>query len=410
MLLYKRINLLYNKIYSINKLRNLHTQVIPTNTASDGSINYTQERQKQFDEFKKKYINWEGPYPTTPYKRTISIELFRKKYENTIQPGIYAEDEPTITICARIKSLRYSSNTLVFQDLQEYSISNNNIVVYELQCIATNKYLDEFSNSIVQDILNKYDWISVQGIPGKSRRGEFSIIAKKIQLISPCLEYIPNQLIDINSRQRYRSIDFIINSKDYIRMINIRHIVLQILRNFFIERGCVEVETPIMWLHAGGAIARPFLTSSNIFGDTTPLSLRIAPELFLKQIILGGIERIFEIGKVFRNEGMDPTHNPEFTSCEVYMANTSLEYMMDITEKLFRILVSNIHSSTSITIDDIIFDFSKPFQRIDIYEALNDCGILLPQDLHTPESLEAMLSICRKHNIQVCCLYYINVL
>jgi lysyl-tRNA synthetase class 2 len=192
--------------------------------------------------------------------------------------------------------------------------------------------------------------------------------------------------------------------------------------------GFLEVETPILWAQAGGANARPFLTSSNAFGNDLPLHLRIAPELFLKQLVIGGLERVYEIGKVFRNEGIDATHNPEFTSCELYMAHADCDTMIRLTEDLLRHVVHHATGGLKLAIadgpadptdgaqtkyhaqaragavegdDTVVIDFEPPFRKLDVLETLAEHGIILPENCNDPEALPELLKICAERNWRV---------
>jgi lysyl-tRNA synthetase, class II len=221
-----------------------------------------------------------------------------------------------------------------------------------------------------------------------------------------------NSLTDKELRYRNRHVDLLMN-RGVRDVFLTRSKVINSLRSFLDNRGFVEVETPMLQKHPGGAIAKPFETY--LHAHHAKLYMRIAPELYLKQLIVGGIERVYEIGKQFRNEGVDLTHNPEFTTCEFYQAYSDYNQLMTTTEELLRHIIFSVTGGYSLKVDiprkkghpelgneSVELDFSKPFRRIFIEEDLAKClNVEKLPDVNDPNSVTEFLELCRRHNIEV---------
>jgi lysyl-tRNA synthetase class 2 len=204
----------------------------------------------------------------------------------------------------------------------------------------------------------------------KTKTEEISIHASEVTLVSKSLQVLPEKfhgLTDTDIRYRQRYVDLIMNQEVKDTFIK-RSKVLRSIRNYLDERGFMEVETPMLVQNAGGAAARPFSTHYNALGED--LKLRISLELYLKRLIVGGLEKVYEIGRVFRNEGLDTRHNPEFTLMELYQAYTDYNGMMELTESMFRHLAETVCGSSVITYQGIELDFGKPFERMTMTEAV----------------------------------------
>ena len=202
--------------------------------------------------------------------------------------------------------------------------------------------------------------VGINGYPGRTQAGEFSLIAQTVTSLAQCPKNLPmmnwnhtKTLKDGEKRFKQRYLDLIVNN-ELKAFFKTRAKVTRFFREYLDDRDFLEVETPILSRQAGGALAKPFVTSSGVLQQS--LELRIAPELFLKQLIIGGFERVYEIGKVFRNEGIDSTHNPEFTTLEFYMANADYVDLVHETEAMLRDLIVHIHGST--IVDVPIFDIN----------------------------------------------------
>ncbi len=222
-------------------------------------------------------------------------------------------------------------------------------------------------------LFKKYDIGDIIGIKGevfKTKTGEVSIHVRELVLLSKSLQVLPEKfhgLTDIDTRYRQRYVDLIMNPESRETFIK-RSMIIAEIRKFLAERNFIEVETPMLVANAGGAAARPFETHFNSLDED--FKLRISLELYLKRLIVGGLERVFEIGRVFRNEGLDTKHNPEFTLMEIYQAYTDFRGMMELTESLYRQVAQAVNGTTVIKYGDIEMDLGKPFEEMTMTEAV----------------------------------------
>ena len=271
------------------------------------------------------------------------------------------------------------------QDLQ------GNIQVYVARdAIGTDSYAD-FKKSDIGDIFG------LEGFAFRTRTGEISIHAEKMTLLSKSLQILPEKfhgLTDTDTRYRQRYVDLIMN-QDSKNVFIKRSQIIKEIRNFLAGRDFMEVETPMLVSNAGGAAARPFETHYNALNED--VKLRISLELYLKRLIVGGLERVYEIGRVFRNEGVDTRHNPEFTLMELYQAYTDYEGMMELTESMFRYLAEKVCGSTKISYKGIEIDLGKPFARLTMNDAIKKyTGI----DFDEVADDEAAKKLADEHHIE----------
>ena len=271
------------------------------------------------------------------------------------------------------------------QDLQ------GNIQVYVARdAIGADSYAD-FKKSDIGDIFG------LEGFAFRTRTGEISIHAEKMTLLSKSLQILPEKfhgLTDTDTRYRQRYVDLIMN-QDSKNVFIKRSQILKEIRNFLADRDFMEVETPMLVANAGGAAARPFETHYNALNED--VKLRISLELYLKRLIVGGLERVYEIGRVFRNEGVDTRHNPEFTLMELYQAYTDYEGMMELTESMFRYLAEKVCGSAKISYNGIEIDLSKPFERLTMNDAIKKyAGI----DFDEVADDEAAKKLAAEHHIE----------
>ena len=246
----------------------------------------------------------------------------------------------------------------------------------------------------------KYDIGDIVGITGevfKTKTGEISIHATSVTLLSKSLQILPEKyhgLTNTDTRYRQRYVDLIMNEEVKDTFVK-RSKIIKEIRNFLDERGFMEVETPMLVANAGGAAARPFETHYNALDED--VKLRISLELYLKRLIVGGLEKVYEIGRVFRNEGVDTRHNPEFTLMELYQAYTDYYGMMDLTESMFKYLAEKVCGSSVITYNGIEIDFGKPFERITMVDCIKKYAGIDFDEVKTDEEAKAL---AREKNIE----------
>ena len=271
------------------------------------------------------------------------------------------------------------------QDLQ------GNIQVYVARdAIGTDAYAD-FKKSDIGDIFG------LEGFAFRTRTGVISIHAEKMTLLSKSLQMLPEKfhgLTDTDTRYRQRYVDLIMNADSKDTFIK-RSKILAAIRKYLSGEGFMEVETPMLVANAGGAAARPFETHFNALNED--LKLRISLELYLKRLIVGGLEKVYEIGRVFRNEGLDTRHNPEFTLMELYQAYTDYHGMIDLTENMYRFVAQEVLGTTQIVYKGIPMDLGKPFERITMVDAVKKyAGV----DWNEVETLEQARELAKEHNVE----------
>ncbi len=241
------------------------------------------------------------------------------------------------------------------------------------------------------------DIIGIQGKVFKTKTGEISVHAKEVTLLAKSLNVLPEKyhgLTNTDLRYRQRYVDLIMNQEVKDTFIK-RSKILAAIRKYLAGESFMEVETPLLVANAGGAAARPFETHFNALDED--FKLRISLELYLKRLIVGGLERVYEIGRVFRNEGIDTRHNPEFTLMELYQAYTDYNGMMDLTENLYRYVAEEVLGTTKITYNGVEMDLSKPFARITMVDAVKQYSGVDFNEIHT---LDEARAIAREHHIE----------
>ena len=293
-----------------------------------------------------------NPFDITSYDRENTTEEIRSNYDNF--------EGKNVSVAGRLMSKRVMGK-MSFADLADRS--------GKIQlCVKRDELGDE-----EYKIYKKYDIGDIVGVKGEvftTQKGEISIRAKEITLLSKSLRPLPEKyhgLTNTDLRYRQRYVDLIMNP-EVRRTFELRSRIISTIRNYLDERGYMEVETPILNTIPGGAAARPFITHHNTLD--IDMYMRIAPELYLKRLIVGGFEKVYEMGRLFRNEGMDVKHNPEFTSIEIYEAYTDYVGMMNLTENLIRHVAETVLGTTKITYQGEEVDLGSPWERMTMLESI----------------------------------------
>ncbi|CFW93483.1 Lysine--tRNA ligase [endosymbiont DhMRE of Dentiscutata heterogama] len=345
-----------------------------------------ESREKKLQEWEKKYNN---PFQITKFFQSTDLSTIIKQFSSFSQKEL-KEKSVLVSVAGRISRFNIVGG-LIFADLttQDQKI--------QLKVSENEKNKDKFRD--FSDLLDVGDFIGVKGIVCKTNRGELSVEVNEFILLSKCLRPIPSSyygLSDTEERFRNRPLDFIVN-KQKKEIFFIRHQVIKNIRQFLEEKKFIEIETPILVSEASGAQAKPFITHHNKLHRD--FYLRIATEIPLKKLLVGGFEKIYEIGRIFRNEGIDARHNPEFTTVEVYQAYENAEYMMNLTEELFHYLAEKVfHQQTEFTFNSHNISLQKPFRRLSMVEAIREQTNI---DFAKINGLEEAYKLAQKYNLKL---------
>ena len=306
------------------------------------------------------------PFQITKYDQTHHTKEILDHFDEFAgeldEEGNYVKEPTEVSIAGRMLFKRVMGKAS-FANLQD---RDGRIQIY----VSRNDLGDDAYAAFKR--LDIGDIIGVKGFPFRTKTGEISVHAKELVLLSKSLEPLPEKfhgLQDTDIRYRQRYVDLIMN-EDVRETFKKRSAIIKEIRRFLDGRDFMEVETPMLVSNAGGAAARPFVTYYNALDED--VKLRISLELYLKRLIVGGLERVYEIGRVFRNEGVDTRHNPEFTLMELYQAYTDYNGMMELTESMFRYLAEKVCGSTTIVYGDKEIDLGKPFRRLTMVEAIKE--------------------------------------
>ena len=323
--------------------------------------------------------NGKDPFVITKFDQTHHSMEIKDNFEEM--------EGKTVTIAGRMMSKRVMGKASFcgVQDLQ------GNIQSYVARdCVGEEEYKD-FKKMDIGDI------VGITGEVFRTKMGEISIHATEVTLLSKSLQILPEKyhgLTNTDTRYRQRYVDLIMNAEVKDTFIK-RSKILSSIRRYLDGQGFLEVETPMLVANAGGAAARPFETHFNALDED--FKLRISLELYLKRLIVGGLERVYEIGRVFRNEGLDTRHNPEFTLMELYQAYTDYNGMMDLTENMYRHVAQEVLGTTTIVYNGIEMDLGKPFERITMVDAVKKYANVDWNEIHT---LEEARAVADEHHIE----------
>ena len=319
------------------------------------------------------------PFQITTYARTAYADQIVEKFDEM--------EGRTVSIAGRIMSKR-GMGKASFIDLRD---SSGRVQSYVRQDHVGPEVYADFKKWDIGDI------IGIEGEVFRTQKGEISVKADKAVLLSKSLLPLPEKwhgLKDTELRYRQRYVDLIVNPDVKDTFVK-RSRIVSAIRSVLDRKGFLEVETPVLHMQAGGANARPFITHHNTLD--LDMYLRIALELHLKRLIVGGFDKVYEIGRTFRNEGMDPRHNPEFTLLELYEAYTDYRGMMDITEELIRYCAQTVLGTSIIRYGDVEIDLDKPFERLSMLDAVKKYSGV---DFRTVETLEQARALAKEHHIE----------
>ncbi len=318
-------------------------------------------------------------------KDPFQIMKYAVSHHSTeIKENFSALENQEVTIAGRMMSRRIMGKAS-FCHIQD---KEGTIQVYVARDCVNTETEDNYT-----DFKKMYDIGDILGVKGtvfQTKTGEISIHASEVKLLSKSLQLLPEKfhgLTNTDTRYRQRYVDLIMN-EDVKETFIKRSKIISTIRKYLDTQGFMEVETPMLVSNAGGASARPFETHFNALNED--LKLRISLELYLKRLIVGGLERVYEIGRVFRNEGLDTRHNPEFTLMELYQAYTDYHGMMDLTENLYRYVAQEVLGTTTIVYNGIEMDLGKPFERITMVDAVKKYAGVDFNEIHTLEEARAI--------------------
>ena len=333
----------------------------------------------RYEKLAELVANNADPFVITKFDRTHSVKEIKDNY---------AECEgKNVVIAGRLMAKR-RMGSVSFGNVAD--LSGNMQIFIKKDVVGEESY----------NVIKKYDIGDIVGVEGEvftTEKGEISIRVSKVTLLSKSLQPLPEKfhgLVDTDTRYRQRYVDLIMNTEVKDTFIK-RSKIIASIRRYLDGQGFLEVETPMLVANAGGAAARPFETHFNALDED--FKLRISLELYLKRLIVGGLEKVYEIGRVFRNEGLDTRHNPEFTLMELYQAYTDYHGMMDLTENLYRHVAQEVLGKTTIVYNGVEMDLSKPFERITMVDAVKKYAGVDFDEIHT---LEEARAVADEHHVE----------
>ena len=343
------------------------------------AVELSEQEQIRREKLQKLVDAGNDPYTITRYDRTHTSQQIIENYD--------ALENQEVCIAGRMMARRIMGKAS-FAHLQD---NDGKIQIY----VKRDDVGEEAYAAFKQDDLG--DIFGVKGLVFKTKTGEVSVHASEIILLTKSLKPLPEKfhgLTNTDLRYRQRYLDLIMNPESKDTLVK-RSKIITAIRRYLDTQNFIEVETPVLVHNAGGAAARPFMTHFNALD--LDMKLRISLELYLKRLIVGGMERVYEIGRVFRNEGIDTRHNPEFTLMELYQAYTDYHGMMDLTENMYRYVAQEVLGTTTIVYNGVEMDLGKPFARITMVDAVKQYSGVDFNEIHT---LEEARAIAKEHNIE----------
>ena len=347
------------------------------NNAKDADLN--QLRKVRRDKLSELQADGKNPFVITEYDVTHHAADIKENYEEL--------EGQQVTLAGRVMQKRIMGKASFCNVLDQ----SGNIQSYVARDSVGEEEYKDFKKLDIGDI------VGLEGEVFKTKTGEISIHASSVKLLSKSLQILPEKyhgLTNTDMRYRQRYVDLIMNTESRDTFIK-RSKIISAIRRYLDGQGFLEVETPMLVRNAGGAAARPFETHFNALGED--FKLRISLELYLKRLIVGGLERVYEIGRVFRNEGLDTRHNPEFTLMELYQAYTDYNGMMDLTENLYRHVAQEVLGTTTIVYNGVKMDLGRPFERITMVDAVKKYADV---DWNEVETLEQARELADKYHVE----------
>ncbi|KAM0475084.1 hypothetical protein ACHAPX_007216 [Trichoderma viride] len=364
----------------------------------DGVSPFKRHRRKELQEDQRS----KDPLYPEAYPRLESSSI-RKSVPEFLQESHDELSGELVTLSGRIRSKRVVGNSLIFLDItnefQKVQIMINKSKVASEEQSRVHKF------RLLKNLIQVGDHISVTGIATRTNTGQLSLEARELpELLSPSMEQVPEKLTDPKTKMQERHVDMLVN-RDVVDILRLRSEIMKQIRDHFHSKRFLEFQTPILAENAGGAIARPFVTRATEFRGKD-LALRIAPELWLKRLVVGGVDKVFEMGPAFRNEGVDATHNPEFTMCEFYSAYTNLPDLIKETEELIYTLAKHsqeLISTQLTTLPSIdLSKFTRPFKQVEFIPALEEAiGVRFPKLSAEDGALPELLAVLKLSGIEI---------
>jgi len=343
-------------------------------------------RRSKYD---KLVENNQDPYKITKWVNNTTLSEIRQQYEKYSKEELAALDQKTVSVAGRIRLFREAGKRAAFVNIQD---QEGSIQLYVRMDVLGEQEFASFRDLDLGDI------IGVTGTVMKTDHGELSIRVETYKLLSKALRPLPDKhagIVDIEEKYRRRYVDLIMNPQTK-KVFQARTKIIRTIQKYLDDKGYMEVETPILHATKGGAAAEPFISHYNVLDRD--FYLRIATELHLKRLIVGGYDGVYEIGRIFRNEGMDTRHNPEFTSIELYVAYEDYEFLMTLTEELFKLTSLAVNNTTKISYGGVEMDLGKPFARIHMVDAIKkETGI----DFWTEMSFDQAVSLAKEKGLTI---------